>query len=147
MEFLNCTVLIPATLAIGITAALAQGDPITERKDIMKANGAAARAGTQMIRGEAPFDLAKAKEVFDGVRFGMTRFPELFPEPGRPGETRAAPKIWEDPQGFRAASVKIVEDATQAAATTTDLDSFRAGFQKVAANCNSCHETYRLSAR
>jgi cytochrome c556 len=141
------TILLTAALAVGITAVLAQGNPIAERKEIMKTNGAAARIGTQMIRGEAPFDAAKAKEVFDGVRFGMTRFPELFPENSRTGDTRAAPRIWEDRQGFRAASEKIVQDATQASASTTDLESFRANFQRVSANCNSCHETYRLPAR
>ena len=47
--------------------------------------------------------------------------------------------------GFRARAAKIVQDATEAAATTTDLASFQANFQKVTANCNACHETYRMN--
>ncbi len=138
-------ILFAASLLVVGTAALAQDDVIAERKGIMRGNGAAARAGTQIVRGEVPFDAAKVKEVFDGVAAGMTRFPTLFPETSRTGNTRASPRIWEDPQGFRAASAKIVQDASQAAASTTDLASFQANFQRVAANCNSCHEAYRTN--
>ncbi len=112
----------------------------------MKANGAAARSATQMVRGEVPFDLAKAREVFAGIVERMERFPGLFPENSRTGgDTKAAPRIWEDMPGFRAAAAKIVQDAAEAARATTDLASFQANFQKVGANCNACHQTYRIN--
>ena len=139
-----------AAIALGVvtvaTTVVAQTDVIAERKGIMRGNGAAARTGTQMIRGEVPFDAAKAREVFAGIQGGMTRFPNLFPETSKTGgETRAAPKIWEDMPGFRAAAAKIVQDATAAAASSTDLASFQANFQRVTANCDSCHQSYRIS--
>ena len=137
--------LASATLAAA-TAVLAQADVITERRNIMKANGAAARTGTQLIRGEVPFDVAKAREVFTGIQTRMTRFPDLFPETSKTGgETKASPHIWEDMAGFRARAAQIVQDATQAAAATTDLASFQANFQKVGANCNACHQAYRIN--
>ncbi len=139
------SILVGAALIVGISAAIAQSDPIAERKSIMRGNGAATRVGTQMIRGEVPFDIAKAREVFAGVANGMTRFPTLFPENTKTGDTRASPRIWEDPQGFAAASAKIVQDASQASAATTDLASFQANFQRVTANCGSCHEAYRIN--
>ena len=133
-------------VAAAATTVVAQTDVIAERKSIMRGNGAATRTGTQMIRGEMPFDLARAKEVFAGIQNGMTRFPNLFPENSKTGgETKAAPRIWEDMAGFRAASAKIVQDATAAAAATTDQASFQANFQRVTANCNSCHQTYRIN--
>ena len=132
-------------VAIG-ASAIAQSNPIVERKDLMKANGAAARTGTQMVRGEAPFDLAKAQEVFTGIASRMERFPTLFPENSKTGgETRAAPRIWEDMPGFRAAATKISREASEAAQTTTNAATFQANMQKVGANCNACHETYRLN--
>ena len=112
----------------------------------MKGNGAAARTGNQLIRGEVPFDVAKAREVYTGIQSGMTRFPNLFPENSKTGgDTKASPHIWEDMPGFRARAAQIVQDATQAAATTTDLASFQANFQKVTANCNACHQSYRIN--
>ncbi|HEX2510725.1 MAG TPA: cytochrome c [Microvirga sp.] len=140
------SIVAAACLAIAATAVVAQTDVIAERKNIMKGNGAAARAGTQMIRGEVPFDAARAKEAFAGIQAGMTRFPTLFPENSKTGgETKASPRIWDDMAGFRAAAAKVVQDATAASASTTDLASFQASFQRVAANCNSCHETYRIN--
>jgi cytochrome c556 len=109
------SLLVTSALLLGLSAALAQTDPIAERKGIMRGNGAATRTGTQMVRGEAPFDLAKAKEVFTGISAGMTRFPDLFPENTKTGgDTKASPRIWEDPQGFRALSSKMVQDAQAA---------------------------------
>lgn len=137
------SILVVASLLVVGTAAVAQTDVIAERKSIMRGNGAAARAGTQIVRGEVPFDVAKAREVFDGIAGGMNRFPNLFPETSKTGDTKASPRIWEDMAGFRAASAKIVSEASAAAAASTDLESFRANFQRVAANCQSCHQAYR----
>lgn len=134
-----------AGLFVAATAVLAQTDVIAERKALMRGNGAATRVGTQMIRGEVPFDVAKAREVFSGIVAGMDRFPNLFPEGTQTGDTRAAPTIWTENAGFRAAAAKIMEDAKQAAESTTDLASFQANFQRVGANCNSCHEKYRTT--
>src|SRR5687767_9481464 len=96
--------LVCATLAAAATAVVAQTDVITERKQIMRGNGAATRTGTQMIRNEVPFDVAKAREVFSGIAAGIDRFPNLFPQGSQTGSqpTRAAPTIWSDNAGFRA---------------------------------------------
>lgn len=142
------SVVAAASLAIITTAVVAQTDVITERKSIMRGAGAVARTGTQMIRGEAPFDVAKAKQAFAGIQESMARFPTLFPESSKAGgETKASPRIWEDMAGFKAAAAKMAQDATAAASATTDLASFQASFQRVTANCNSCHQTYRINTQ
>src|SRR3712207_9481367 len=87
------SLLVTSAILVGVTAVTAQNDPIAERKSIMRGNGAATRTGTQMIRGEVPFDLAKAKEVFTGIAAGMDRFPNLFPENSKTGDTKASPRI------------------------------------------------------
>jgi cytochrome c556 len=139
-------VLVCISLLLAGSAVVAQTDVIAERKGIMRGNGAATRTGTQMIRGEIPYDQAKAKEVFEGIAAGMNRFPNLFPENSKTGgETKASPRIWEDMPGFRAAAAKIVADAQAASAATTDQASFQANFQRVTGNCQSCHQAYRQS--
>jgi cytochrome c556 len=140
------SVLVTSALFVSLSAAVAQNDPIAERRSIMRENGASVRLGTQMVRGEAPFDLSKAKEIFSGISTRMTRFPDLFPENTKTGgDTKAGPRIWDDSQGFRAAAAKIVQDASQAAAATTDQASFQANFQRVTANCGACHQAYRIN--
>jgi cytochrome c556 len=136
-------ILAGVALTIGVTVALAQADPITERKNLMKSNGAATRTGTQMSRGEIPFDLTKAKEVFVNYEQVGKRFYTLFPENTKTGDTAALPKIWEDMAGFRAASEKLASDAQKASASVKDLDTFKAAFGEVTKNCGACHQTYR----
>ena len=54
-------VLAVSVLALVVGAAVAQEDPIKARQELMKSNGQQAALGAKMIKGEVPFDLAKAK--------------------------------------------------------------------------------------
>jgi cytochrome c551/c552 len=57
------TIVVAAVLGLGVTAVLAQSDPITERRNAMKAVGAATRDGAAIAKGEAPFEAAKAQAI------------------------------------------------------------------------------------
>ena len=133
------------TLAIGATVVLAQQNPIEARKALMKANSAQARVGAAMAKGEAPFDLAKAKAIFATYEQAAAKFGDLFPANSKTGgETTAAPKIWDDMAGFKAKLVKFGADAKAAGTAVKDLDSFKAQFGEVAKNCGGCHRDYRI---
>ena len=56
-------VLAVAVVALGVTAVVAQSDPIAARKALMKENGRQSGIAREMIEGKQPFDLAKAKAV------------------------------------------------------------------------------------
>jgi cytochrome c556 len=138
------TVLVAAVLGLGLTAVVAQSDPIAERRNTMKGVGAATRDGAAMAKGEAPFDAAKAQTIFKVYGDAAKKMPGLFPDNAKTGgETTAAPKIWEDQAGFKAAFVKF---ETEAGTHTSvgDLDAFRTAFGNVTKNCGACHETYRI---
>ena len=138
-------VLTGVALAVGITAVVAQGDPIAERRNTMKGVGAATRTGNQMVKGETPFDLAKAKEVLQTYANAADRMHTYFPETSKTGgETTASPKIWENQAEFLARFDAWAKDIKQAADSTKDLESFRAAFGNVTKACNACHETYRI---
>ena len=98
-----------------------------------------------MAKGEAPFDLAKARAIFVTFADAAAKMPNLFPENSRTGgETAAAPKIWEDMADFKAKFVKLGADANAAQNSVTDLDSFKTTFGALAKNCGGCHEVYRI---
>ena len=138
-------ILAGLAVAIGVTAAWAQSDPIKERQNLMKGFGAATRTGTQMSRGEIPFDAAKAKEVFVTFETGSKRIPVLFPENSKTGgDTAADPKIWTNMADFQAIAAKLGTDSQKAAASANDLESFKAAFGEVTKDCGACHQTYRL---
>jgi len=53
-----------AAVAVGATTVIAQQDAIAARKALMKATGGQTAVGSKMVKGDDPFDLAKAKAVF-----------------------------------------------------------------------------------
>jgi cytochrome c556 len=139
------TVLVVAAVALGATVVVAQQDPIAARKALMKSNGEQARIGTQMAKGEAPFDLAKAKAIFTTYQDAAAKMPNLFPDNSKTGgETAASPKIWENKADVTARFAKFGQEAKAAEAATRDLDTFKAQFQEVQKNCGGCHEQYRI---
>ena len=70
-------VLVATTLALGMSIAAAES-PIAARQALMKKNGEAAKLGTQFMKGEAPFDLAKAKAIFAPNADAARKMPGLF---------------------------------------------------------------------
>lgn len=131
-------------LGIGLTAVVADTDPIAERRNAMKAVGAATRDGAAIAKGEAPFEAAKAQAIFKVYVDASKKLPGLFPDSAKTGgETTAAPKIWEDQAGFKAAFVKFETEAG-AGVSVADVGGFRTAFGNATKNCGTCHETYRI---
>lgn len=127
----------------GIVAA--QSDPIAARRGIMKGVGAATKTGSQMAKGEIPFDLAKAQETLKTYAVAAELFHTHFPETSKTGgETTASPKIWESQDEFRARFVSWGQDIKKASDETKDLATFQTSFGAVTKACGSCHNAYRI---
>ncbi len=138
--FLVAGLLIP--LVAG--AAIAQSDPIAARKALMKQIGDQTGIGASMLKGETPFDAAKAATIFktfaeDGAKFGT-----LFPAGSETGDTKAAPAIWSDRAGFDAELAKFNAAVAQNVSGIGTADGFKVAFTAVANTCRSCHSTFRL---
>ena len=58
------TLSVIAVIGLAATVAIAQQNPIAACKQLMKENGDQAKIGAAMVKGEAPFDLAKAHKIF-----------------------------------------------------------------------------------
>ena len=90
-----------AIVMIGLAAgvATAQQDPIAARKAVMKDNGDQAKIGAAMVKGEAPFDLTKARKIFATFEDTAAKAPALFTEksidrPTAGDPYTASPDIW-----------------------------------------------------
>jgi cytochrome c556 len=136
------TVFAMTALAIGITAVAAQ-DVIAERKALMKRSGDQGKIGVQMIKGEAPFDLAKAQGIFIVYADKAAKLVSLFPESSKSGDTRALPTIWEKSAEWKESIDKFAADVKAAQAAAKDADSFKTAFETVGKNCGGCHRTFR----
>ena len=141
-----CTMFAVAVIGLGVTVALAQQDPIAARKALMKANGEAAKTGAAMMKGEAPFDLDKARKVFatfeNAASEGAVAVPGHFEDRRR--HRRRSENLGEHGR-LQGRLAKLGADAKDAGAKVTDLDSFKAAFGNIGKNdCGGCHEKYRV---
>ena len=136
-----------AASAALLTVASANADPIEDRKNIMKERGAQMRVLGPIAQGQQPFDAAAVLQALEtlNANAAATDIDALWPAGTETGDTKSAPKIWEDMAGFKAAHEKYAADVAAAlAANPQDLAAFQAAFGPVAANCGSCHQAYRL---
>ena len=118
-------------LVVG-TASVVAG-PIEDRKALMKQNAEAAKIGVGLAKGDLPYDQAKAEDILKVHTTVASKLPTLFPEDSQTGSmTSAAPKIWEDMPGFKAAAAEFGQPASAAVAATTEtpfgVGSVPAGF-------------------
>jgi len=138
--------VVVAIVMFGATAAAAQSceDVITKRQNLMKGSGAAGKLASSMMRGETPFDLDKAKQVFAAFAEDAKEMPTLFPDCSKTGDhTAAGPAIWNKPDEFKATIAKFAADVKAAQDSTKDLETFKANVQTIGKNCNNCHQTFR----
>ncbi|MGN6747416.1 MAG: c-type cytochrome [Xanthobacteraceae bacterium] len=136
-----------AVLLLGVTAAAAQSCPefIQKRQTLMKKSGEQAKIGTEMVKGEKPFDAGKVQEIYAAFADDAKQMPTLFPDCSKTGaKTTAAPAIWERMDDFKAAIAKFAADIKAAQDNTKDLEGLKANFQIIGKNCGGCHQTFRV---
>ena len=139
--------LAALAVSFGVSAVVAQSDPVTTRENLMKENDRQARIVVRMMRRQAPFDAAAVDLVFAQWADTAQKLPALFPDNAKTGgDNRALPKIWENKKDFEA---KIAEFGKAVAANRAkakaSLDGLKAAVAAVGKACDDCHKDYRLS--
>lgn len=143
-------IAVLTTIAVGATAiTVVAQDTVSQRKVLMKAVGGASKTGSQMAKGEVPFDAAKAAEAMGTLVTSWPAFVKLFPKGTETGgETTASPKVWESFKDFEDKGVSFVSAATAAQkAAANGADAFKAAFGEVGKSCGNCHQTYRIQKK
>ena len=134
-----------ATIATLVQAA----DPITERRELMKGNGAAMKAINEVLeKGGAASDLqVHADKIHDTSMKVAMLFPAGTDQPqGKdPGQTKANADIWQKPDEFAAAVKKFQEESAmfQTAVAGGDMAVIKAEFEKLGGACGGCHKPFR----
>lgn len=138
------TMFVASLLALGVTAAIAQSNVVEQRQALMKEMGAQTRPLGGMMRGQEPFDLAKAQASLRVIAANAQKAGPLFPESSKNAEkTDALPAIWENKAKFDSIMTKLHTDAETAIASIKDEASFKAELPKVLQNCGACHNDFR----
>ncbi|MBB6012295.1 cytochrome c556 [Aquamicrobium lusatiense] len=139
--------LLLAISIFAIAGSAAFADTLADRKALMKERGKLTGELSKVVKGETPFDAAAVLKTLQDMQANAEKFDveALYPAGSDTGDTTAAPKIWEDPDGFKAAEGKF-EAAVNAAVTDApaDVDALKAKFGAIGASCGACHETFRV---
>ena len=137
--------LIAALLVpLAATVVVAQTDLITARKALMKDIGDQTKVAGAMVKGDLPYDAAKAAVIFKSYTDGSAKFGALFPAGTENGDTKAAPAIWTDRAGFDAALAKFKADIAANVGSIGTEAGFKTAMAAVGDNCRTCHQTYKL---
>ncbi|THV23211.1 c-type cytochrome [Peteryoungia ipomoeae] len=133
-------------LCLGVTAAIAAGEPQVVRQEEMKKVGGAMGAIGAIAKGEKPYDAAAIQAALTTLAEVGKTFPDHFPAGSETGmESEAAPAIWANMDDFKAKSAKLAEVAeAQLAAMPADQAAVGETMKAVGATCGDCHQTYRL---
>jgi cytochrome c556 len=127
----------------GATLALAQGDPIAQRKQNRKDTAAEMRAIKGIIDAKGPTAGAVAHAA--KLKEHELAFDKLFPAGSDKGDTKALPAVWTDWAGFQAASknADASYDKLAVAAGSGDMAALTTAFGDTGKACGACHEKFR----
>ena len=143
MQISKSVAALGLVVSLGIGVAHA-ASALEDRQTIFKGFGDATLPVAGMLKGEAPFDLAKVQAALATYAAGAPKLPALFPDNSKTGKTEASPKIWEEKTKFEAGFTKLADATKAAQAAITDEASFKANIGKVLGNCKACHDDYRI---
>ena len=143
------TILAVLAVAFGVTAVIAQSDPVTTRENLMKENNRQAGIVVKMMRGQAPYDAAAADAAFAQWADTAKQLPALFPDNAKTGgDNRASPKIWENKKDFEAKIAEFAKAVDENHGKAKEsLDGLKAAVAAVGKSCDDCHKDYRLTKR
>src|SRR5262249_1900771 len=120
---------------------------IDKRQALMKKSGAAAKTGSEMIKGERPFDLTQGQQIYEAFAEDAKQMPSFFPDCSKTGnKTTAAPAIWQRMDDFKAGIGKFSDNIKAAEGNTKDLEGLKANFQIIGKDCGGCHQTFRTKS-
>jgi cytochrome c556 len=149
-ELMMRRVLLTVSAAvILVTGAYAQSDVLPSTA--LMGQQAQAMYGdlNGMVKGEAPYDKAKADAAIAKLKETAARIPAAFPERSKGKKSpnsryTASPKVWETPDDFKAKVAAFSKAVDDNAAKVDTLDGLKAAYPTINGACNGCHDVYRV---
>ena len=141
------TVVTMVAVAVGVTAVIAQTDPIATRKALMKENNEHHRNLRPMVKG-GEYDQAKVDAAFNQWDDTARQLPKLFPDNSKNDpDGRTLPAIWENRKDFDEKIAGFAKAVSAGKGKVKSAADLKAAFAAVDMSCDSCHERYRGPSR
>lgn len=143
-------VAVLAVASLSASAAFAQAKPedqIKYRQSAMTVTARSVGALNAMAKGDVPFNKDVAQR-HAGVIADLSDLPLLAgaygPGTDKAAPTKADPKIWSEPEKFKAAFDKFSMAAKALPAAAGDLGTLKTALADIGKTCKGCHDDYRM---
>ena len=139
---------VAATLGLSIHAAAdtTPEDANDYRIAIMTVLRGHIGASSMTVRGLVE-DRGQLVNHAQGLANGVMELGNIFPEGSNIGESEALPVIWENPEEFAAAIVKVQDASLEFvdAAESGDAEAISGAFRELGMACRGCHDQFRVA--
>ncbi|MBI3759978.1 MAG: cytochrome c [Deltaproteobacteria bacterium] len=149
-EFMIIRALMAAAaVAIGVTAVSAQSEVLSSTKLMREQGQAMYRVLNGMVKGEMPYDQAKADEALATLAGTAPKIPEAFPASIK-GKTTpdsrfsTSAKAWENRADFEDYAKNLAKAIAENRGKVTSLEGLKAAYPALSDNCTGCHNDYRV---
>jgi cytochrome c556 len=143
-KLIGSCILVAATLCVPLSTlnAAEPEELIKYRKNVMKIIGG--HTGSLFAIAGEKAGMASHMEIHaNGIAAASMMAKDLFPPESAEGDTRAAPEIWSDPEGF-AERVAALEEAAAGVQTAVASNGDVGGaLRDLGGSCKACHDDYR----
>lgn len=148
MKMKHLAVLVLASASASVAFAQAKPEQQIEyRKSAMVVTARSSGALNAMAKGDVPFDKEQAARhavvianqielAFAGGAFG--------PGTDKAAPTKADPKVWSEPEKFKAALDKYALAAKAVPAAAGDVALLKTALGDLGKACKACHDDYRM---
>ena len=138
-----------AAAAIGATAVWAQSTALPSTTIMKELGQSAYGVLNRMVKGEIPYDQAKADEALAKMAAAAPKIPEAFPASSKGKSTpdsrfQASSKVWDTRSDFEEYAANLTKAITDNRGKVTSLDGLKAAYPALVENCDGCHKDYRL---
>lgn len=146
------SVLVAAALLLGVSAVAAQQDIAVQQDNLMKMQakslyGVLGRA----VRGQSAYDQASIDAALVQLEQGVGKIASVFatnPKVDVPdADYGSSQKIWQNKADFDSKIPPVAKAVADAKGKVKDADSLKVAYDAINAQCNGCHETYRVKLK
>ena len=142
-------VLAVAAAAVSVTVVSAQSNVLPSTATMKGMSQPMYGVLNRMVKGEVPYDQAKANEAIAKLADTAPKIPQAFPATSK-GKTSpdtrysASPKVWENRADFEEYATNLAKTIADNRGKVTSLDGLKAAYSEINDACNGCHQDYRL---
>ena len=104
----------------------------------------------RMVKGEVPYDQAKASEALAKLADVAPKIPQAFPASSK-GKTSpdtrysASPKVWDNRADFEEYASNLAKTIADSRGKVAEFSKeLKAAYPEINDACNGCHQDYRL---